>query len=543
MGSPRTSRLRFLDLEGCELAAPSEWEPCLLEVTDGLQGFDNVELTRNGLPMQLRMEKIAGAKRVVAPWPRSDPGRYEVWVGPENPETLSVKIEPQKISTTEFEAMVRELEYKLPATIALSLQQAGALTGVNLISPKAVTLEEEMNRIRRAVLGTPDLPGLASVLPRIAVDPHGMLKTTELWIRRPNVRRPQAAALVRAVAREGNIDTDFRPRQVIDSRVEYTVDVYENRLLKAFVGEVELRLRHLRRSIEKTNAAPLAEAASQCLDTLSEARRSARFLEDVGGHPGAARTTMVFLRRPDYHAAYSSYLTFHRSASVRLWDDHLSAPLENVPSLYETWGTLSVLQALAQFAAKHGFEATIDRVFIQRPGELFLRILPDGKPALRLEHPNGNTIRLIPQRSYSTSGKLRSISFQQKPDIVIEVDRPDGDTRVIIFDPKYKLDSEIVSSTTVTNVEEDPGIAEGTGSEIVGSGKPKKVDIDKMHAYRDSIRDLDDGRAVQYAAILYPGLSVEYGDGIAALAAHPSDETFASALQEVVGEQVSKAIA
>jgi predicted component of viral defense system (DUF524 family) len=358
-------------------------------------------------------------------------------------------------------------------------------------------------------------------------------------MRRPNVRRPQPAALVRAVAREGNIDTDFRPRQVVDSRVEYTVDVYENRLLKAFVWEVDLRLRHLRTSIEKMNAGPLIEAVSQCLNTLTQARRSARFLEDVGPHPGAARTTMVFIRRPDYHTAYSSYLAFHRSASVRLWDDHLSAPLDNVPSLYETWGTLRVLQALSQFAAEHGFEVTLDRIFVHRPGELFLRLLPDGKVAMKLEHPDLGSIRFIPQRSYGTVGLLRSISFQQKPDVAIEVQRPDGETRILIFDPKYKLDSETLRGDT-TSEDPAPDAASEEPSSEAGPGKPKKVDIDKMHAYRDSIRDAQDHRIVSYAAILYPGQTVSYGPGLAAIAARPSDVEFEDVTIEILKAQLAK---
>ena len=56
---------------------------------------------------------------------------------------------------------------------------------------------------------------------------------------------------------------------------------------------------------------------------------------------------------------------------------------------------------------------------------------------------------------------------------------------LILFDPKYKLDSE-------TNGEP-------------GDGKPKKVDIDKMHAYRDAIRLADGDRVIRYAATNYPG--------------------------------------
>ena len=48
---------------------------------------------------------------------------------------------------------------------------------------------------------------------------------------------------------------------------------------------------------------------------------------------------------------------------------------------------------------------------------------------------------------------------------------------------------------------------------------PKNPNIDKMHAYRDSIRNKDDQRVVRYAAIMYPGKFHSYKQEIEALPA------------------------
>ena len=96
-----------------------------------------------------------------------------------------------------------------------------------------------------------------------------------------------------------------------------------------------------------------------------------------------------------------------------------------------------------------------------------------------------------------------SISFLQEPDIAIEMQMPDESLRTFLFDPKYKLDSD------------DAGGGEPA------DGKPKKVDIDKMHAYRDSIRRSDGSCAVEYAAILYPSTTISYSPGLEALEAYP----------------------
>ena len=59
----------------------------------------------------------------------------------------------------------------------------------------------------------------------------------------------------------------------------------------------------------------------------------------------------------------------------------------------------------------------------------------------------------------------------------------------------------------------------------VTDGRPKKVDIDKMHAYRDAIRDTADSHAVEFAAIIYPGAATErFGVGLEAIAARPGED-------------------
>ena len=78
-------------------------------------------------------------------------------------------------------------------------------------------------------------------------------------------------------------------------------------------------------------------------------------------------------------------------------------------------------------------------------------------------------------------------------------------TSITLFDPDYKVNSGQSQGSS------DPG------EESVPKGMPQKVDIDKMHLYRDAIRDSSLGRVVRYAAILYPGTEVHYADGIEAL--------------------------
>jgi hypothetical protein len=116
------------------------------------------------------------------------------------------------------------------------------------------------------------------------------------------------------------------------------------------------------------------------------------------------------------------------------------------------------------------------------------------------------------------------VSFSQVPDIAIELSRPGSLTSILLLDPKYKLESE-------------------DGAEP-SDGTPKKVDVDKMHAYRDAIRDPSGRRAVAFAATLYPGKTVRYGADVAAIGAVPeAGEELQGRVGSIVSGWLSAAVA
>lgn len=128
---------------------------------------------------------------------------------------------------------------------------------------------------------------------------------------------------------------------------------------------------------------------------------------------------------------------------------------------------------------------------------------------------------LIPERQSGKRGRLRNISYEQRPDVAVEIHPAQGAPWVLVFDPKYRLEGEA-----------NEGLA--------ADGRPKKADIDKMHAYRDAIRDEQGRHVVEYAAILYPGPAVPYDEGLEALSAVPGME---SALETRLGEVIAAALA
>jgi len=512
MASPATTRLRPLDSRGQQLQAPREWTPGLVEVDIAPELWEQAKLECNDRPLHLSLRRLGGEQKVVAAWPQAKTGHYELRLSlPDAPtERVTWTVQPSKISTSAYLQMLEALERRLPVSIALSLQRLGALTGLRFKEPAESTLAQELATLKRAVEGAPQRPGLKTILPLVGRDPHRVLSSSEAWVPRDRARRINPASLPRVLAGGSNLGSDRLPWKLPEVRVAESVDVYENRLLATFHEQAAQRLRGLRAATQKDpngeRRVRLSNVCDELIEQLSRARRSARFLDQVkqlSHQPN--RLSMVLLRRPEYRYTLEGYIELNRSAVPQFHSPHLEAPLEGLPALYQTWGVLQVLDILLDVAVESGFDEAQQRLVSHDPSGVFLRVLRDGKPAVVARRPSDNTVlRLTPQRIYMPNdSSYRSVSYRQKPDVAIEIERPGKRGRILLFDPKYKLNSDRLGGKPQ---------------------RPKKDDIDAMHAYRDAIRDGSGQRVVEFAATLYPGPTKNYDEGLRALSAVPDDE-------------------
>ncbi|MBD2005554.1 MULTISPECIES: DUF2357 domain-containing protein [Cyanophyceae] len=504
-----TSKLSFLNLKGEPLDAPLEWQAGFLEVQVPKDKWEEVQLWRQGEELPVFLKRLGKKARVLADWPRSNPGYYQLRLEYQGEvEEQIVTVWPLKISREAFAQMLEDLDTRLPTSVAIALQRTGALAALKLPKLCETTLAQEMVRLRRAVEGINNRPGLTEILRSLADDPHKILKTNEIWVRQEQVRRPSPSGLVQAFSRGHNLDANGRPIRVPDTRVEHTIDVYENQLVKLFFELVNQRFRRVRYVFEADPKGKPLDEVNSLFAQLKKARRQAAFLDEVSQPKQQPnQVTMVLLKRPPYHAALEAYLEFIRSPAVRLEESELDAPLENLPDLYQIWGTLWVIQTLLEVAEQKGYQVENQCLVGRDKTGIYVRVLPNNQPAVVLIHPQHKTrVQLIPERTYGKDGELHSASVRLRPDVAVEIKQTDGSQQVYLFDPKYKLDSE-----REENIDKE--------------GKPKPADIQKMHTYHDAIQDNKGEQVVCYAAILYPGSFHSYSrEEIEALPAYPGAE-------------------
>src|SRR4051812_17300027 len=126
-----TSRLSFLTEQGRPLDAPPEWTRALVAIDCDPADWQLPSLLRNGVACSVFVKKLDGQPRVLVDWPLSGAGHYELtlsWDDGSWAETRLCSITPRKLLPSETDQMLVDLQQRLPASIAIALQRAGALS-------------------------------------------------------------------------------------------------------------------------------------------------------------------------------------------------------------------------------------------------------------------------------------------------------------------------------------------------------------------------------------------------------------------------------
>ena len=526
MDSQPTFSLRFLNRKGDEIPAPLEWGEGFVEVVlpQGVN-WHHVHLTVHAMRQPPTIQFVDGKERARCIWPPSGVGRHQIVVHHEEDHPISFAIRPRKISEEAFGQLIEDLTTRLTGGVALSLQRAGAFAGLRLLPREECTLAQEQLRLRRAVYGTPERRGLAQVLDQLAVDHHKTLTVVDEWKPAEKVRRIRPQRLGAALQKPRNISADNSLIKAPERKVIHSADVYENRVLRVFRDQVARRLGLL---IAASKDLSLDKSLSQSLDiseAFDRARRRAKFLDGVclpALQPD--KVTMVLLKQPVYRAALEGYLEFQRSIAVTLDDPGLEAPLENLPHLYQLWGTLQVMQVILDMAHEAGWGLKSQNLMHRHTQGAYVKILTNGIPALVFRNEfQKTTLNVIPERTYSSKAHgLGSVSHSQRPDIAVEF-HPDGQQpEVFLFDPKYKLKGEATADDATSTA-------------------ALKSDIDKMHTYRDAICWNGANRVVRHAAILHPGQTRDYGPHVSALRSDPAcPEALVAGVRSILAERLAR---
>ncbi|MGA2308401.1 MAG: DUF2357 domain-containing protein [Candidatus Bathyarchaeia archaeon] len=298
----------------------------------------------------------------------------------------------------------------------------------------------------------------------------------------------------------------FYPKRVSLLESARSFNVYENRLLKHFLGLIINKTAFLESALieeikttqdnsdffagSNERIKKLEELKKECgrYEKVAQNMWKRNFLDNVS-KMNVVKTSMVLQKEPRYRSFYKLYQDFRKNSLVEINSDYFYIPIRRAWQVYEIWAFLKVAEVLVRkgFVPQQGLFNTSERMSHDVKNVNFNFNLKENIPLLELKGKN-LAARVYYQRSYAVafiSGYGSTDPYEKKPDIAIEFFTNNNPIpEIVILDAKYKI------------VEE----------------RPPQSTLKDMSYYVETICDEDKNRIVKSAHAIYPGKYTEsYG--------------------------------
>ncbi|MFH2041030.1 MAG: DUF2357 domain-containing protein [Acidobacteriota bacterium] len=415
---------------------------------------------------------------------------------------VPVRVESRKISEAVYEAMLDYIagkfanlvfSFKTPLGQGYRKEKAGQdiayieylflkkylLDGApNLDSIAALILANPHHRLSREFRRN-SIDAISEIAPAMLVN---MFSTPEGF----TVLRPKHPLLSTAAGRVLFARTGRRlfPAEAVEERKHHTVDTNENRFVKHFLQSVQRRLKELETALRGKGGGYLNPDIETHLDEIE--RGIGMFLSDplwtdVGAMHFIPAGSQVLQRREGYRQLFCLYSLFQLATHCRFDEDDFKNLLEtkDTPTLFEYWSFFVVRNVLDGMFSMMACETIVTDDPVEQKVRSGIRIGYEGGVSLWFNKScTGSPGRLPSEAPLGNPDIRESYSHNLRPDIVLQ-----KDDKILIFDAKLK----------------------GRGGGFYGESEDgtisswKDEDIDKMHCYREAIRN------VTGAYILYPG--------------------------------------
>ena len=292
-----------------------------------------------------------------------------------------------------------------------------------------------------------------------------------------------------------NVDKALRKyyrNEIIDS----TVNTLENRFVKYTIERISERLGKVFKQIKHKEGTSQSEIErlidiTKNLDSL----RHNSFFRGIGRFEGFKQESMVLQQRSGYAQVYRHWILLQRG--LDLIDGDTSVGVQPIWKLYELWCFLKVKKMVAGILGID-LRNPEDLQFVHETTKNSANPFFGGDltGTVKYDNPkNGDVIEIGYQYSFNYRGDkdgFKSMTVEQKPDIVMHIHKKDNITLTYLFDAKYRVHGE--DDPRITKVEDFP--VEDT--------------LNQMHRYRDAIyygeaTSTNFSKEVVGGYILFPG--------------------------------------
>ena len=329
--------------------------------------------------------------------------------------------------------------------------------------------------------------------------PH-LRKTKEVhYSKADRIKRwtPQMARQYVQSEKQETLDKDyFRHELTIN-----THDTRENRFVKFSLDRISHRLERVFARLKQNDEITVEE-----LETLENYNNKLRkfsnspLFRSLKAEPLRSES-MVLQKRSGYAQVYRYWLMLQKG--IELYEGSTQIGVRPVWELYELWCFLKMRKMVADIL---GLQFGNADDITETPMPMIEPFAENTREHTVYYHRGNETVRLHYQHTYNrTSGDVHTATTDNRPDIVLTVQKPDGFELTYLFDAKYRVcdDSEFTKSD------------KDEINTLKAADYPPTDAINQMHRYRDAIYYGDEINNVrQHSAkeiiggyILFPGRS------------------------------------
>ncbi len=254
--------------------------------------------------------------------------------------------------------------------------------------------------------------------------------------------------------------------------MDTTLNTLENRFVKYTIGRIAERLRSVLRRIQRENVSPSEITTLDDYAKQLEVLRRNSFFSPIGKFEGFRQESMVLQQRNGYAQIYRYWIMLQNG--LALIDGDNAIGVQPVWKLYELWCFLEVKRMVEEVLGLDRHDPS-DRDFISEDTTKAFDPFKGGDLTGSTTYTNkANNDRIEIGYQYTFENKvkdlgIRSMTVDQKPDIVMHIHKSGGFTLTYLFDAKYR----------VLGIDDE--------NEVVAMDYPVEETINQMHRYRDSI--------------------------------------------------------
>lgn len=344
---------------------------------------------------------------------------------------------------------------------------------------------------------------------RIIKNPHSKVRTQVLHAHADRIKRWTPAMEEEYAEKKAaeKLDEHYFRYSVYDK----TVNSMENRFVKYTLQQIGKQLENVFSTVLNR---PLTEISQSYIDRWKKYQSTIQkylkhpFFDAVGKFEGMRQESLVLQGRMGYQQVYKNWLKLRKG--IDFYQGTTNIGTLQIWEIYELWCFIKVKQMILRIlqldpqspliTEPHGslvhYQRSLSgnksadyRVVIQYPtiDDTLVANEEDAAFAEQLAKHQGDVISIHYQHTFSRVREddfdVRTMTTEQRPDIIVNIKKANGEVLTYLYDAKYRVWSDSNLDKTEDWYERDNEAMEL----LQGADYPPADAINQMHRYRDAI--------------------------------------------------------